>query len=314
MNIKPQLANDADLDTVSYPCITQPKIDGVRGICSAAGRFTGRSLDTFKGTGITEYFSNPEFAGLDGEIILGQDPTAETLCSNTTGAVNKFKDVTAMADLHWYVFDLLTEQTLPLRYVERYEQLAQKVKSLGHNRIHLVPYNVCTSRSELDQEIESNFALNYEGTIIRNPNATYKEGRPTKTGQQLLRVKSFSDFEMLVTGFTEGRENHNEKTTNSLGKSERSSHQENQTPNGQVGSIQGKMLADFFDLQGRLLFPKGLEVTASSGKMTVAEATHYFNNPTELVGHIVKVKTMTTGVLDKPRFPTFLSIRSRQDL
>jgi DNA ligase-1 len=310
---KPQLVSDADLDTVQYPCMVQPKIDGVRGV-HLNGRFTGRSLDPFKGFGVTDYFSDPKFAGLDGELTLGQDPTQENLCSNTTGAVNKFVGVSEMADLHWHCFDLVTEDTVKLRYVERYAHLAQKLRELNHRRLNLVSFKLCTNRQELDAEIEANFAAGYEGTIIRNPNALYKEGRPSKKTQEVLRVKAFSDFEILVTGFTEGNENHNEKTKNALGNSERSSHQENLVPNGQVGSLQGTLLKDFYDLQGVLLFKAGLAITASSGKMTIADATYYYNNPKELVGHIAKIKTMTTGVKDLPRFPTFVSLRSEQDL
>ena len=58
--MKPQLANDANLATLKYPLIVQPKIDGVRAL-NINGTLTGRSLDPFKGFGITEYWSKPEF-------------------------------------------------------------------------------------------------------------------------------------------------------------------------------------------------------------------------------------------------------------
>jgi hypothetical protein len=70
--IKPSLAEDADLSTVTFPCIEQPKYDGVRGL-NLASTFTGRSLDPFVGFGITDYFSRPEYLGLDGEMVLGPD-------------------------------------------------------------------------------------------------------------------------------------------------------------------------------------------------------------------------------------------------
>lgn len=99
--MKPQLAEDADLDLVKFPCWVQPKIDGVRAL-NLNGRLTGRSLDLFKGFSITEYFSKPEFIGLDGEMILGNKPNCPNrLCSATTGAMGRFKGVTEMADLHW---------------------------------------------------------------------------------------------------------------------------------------------------------------------------------------------------------------------
>jgi hypothetical protein len=57
--MKPQLAEDAIIDAVRFPCIVQPKIDGVRAL-NLNGTLTGRSLKPFEGFGITEYFSKPD--------------------------------------------------------------------------------------------------------------------------------------------------------------------------------------------------------------------------------------------------------------
>lgn len=311
--MKPQLAEDADLDAVRFPCIVQPKIDGVRAL-NLNGTLTGRSLKTFEGFGITEYFSRPEFIGLDGEMTLGNKPNCgERLCSATTGAMGRFKDVSEMADLHWWVFDHLA---LPGReYVDRYSHLTEIVRSLHHPRIHLVPFVRAHDRNALDDLITEYAETGYEGTIIRNPDAPYKAGRATKKGQELWRVKPWADAEILVTGVTEGAMNGNAVTTNALGRTERSSHKANMVPNGQVGSVQGVLLADFYSLtSATLLFPKGCEITVSSGEMTVAEATYYWANPDEIVGHVVKFKHMPFGVKDKPRFPTYVSHRLAVDL
>lgn len=315
MTIKPQLAEDAILEEVKFPCIVQPKIDGVRAL-NLNGTLTGRSLKPFEGFGITEYFSQREFEGLDGEMTLGSKPNCdERLCSLTTGAMGRFKDVEEMPDLHWWVFDLLAEDTLRREYQRRYEMLADHVIDLKHPRIHLVPLVVADDLEELQGYISYYFDAGYEGAIIRNPNAPYKPGRATKKGQELWRVKSWADAEILVTGITEGEVNMNEAKKNALGRTERSSAKAGMVPNGQVGSIQGVLLADFHcPITGKLLFPKGLEITVGSGEMTVIEAEHYFKNPKQIIGHIVKFKHMTHGVKDKPRFPTYISHRLPQDM
>lgn len=313
--MKPQLAEDAILDKVKFPCIVQPKIDGCRAL-NLKGTLTGRSLDPFEGFGITKYFSQPEFVGLDGEMILGDKPNStERLCSLTTGAMGRFKGVTVMPDLTWWVFDLVTPETVGLDYLDRYQRLDVKVTNLNHPRVRLVPMYKASDAETLAHYIAEFAAQGFEGTIIRNPDAVYKEGRATKKGQELWRVKPWGDFEILVTGVTEGQKNGNEAKTNTLGRTERSSAQAGMVPNGQVGSIQGTMLADFHcPLTGKLLFAKGLAVTAGSGKMTVKEATHYFENPQELIGSIAKIKTMVHGTKLLPRFPTFESIRLQEDM
>ena len=315
MTIKPQLAEDAILEKVKFPCIVQPKIDGVRAL-NLNGTLTGRSLKPFEGFGITGYFSRPEFVGLDGEMILGDKPNCtERLCSLTTGAMGRFKDVEEMPDLHWWVFDLVARDARGLAYQRRYARMAEYVEDLEHPRIHLVPLELADNLEELKGFIAHYFDLGYEGAILRNPEAPYKPGRATQKGQELWRVKSWADAEILVTGITEGEVNMNEAKKNALGRTERSSAKAGMVPNGQVGSIQGVLLADFHcPITGKLLFPKGLEITVGSGEMTVAEATRYFQHPKDIVGHIVKFKHMTHGVKDKPRFPTYISHRLPQDM
>lgn len=311
--MKPQLAEDAQLDKVIYPCWVQPKIDGVRAL-NLDGQLTGRSLDPFAGHGITEYFSKEGFKHLDGEMTLGSKPNCtERLCSLTTGAMGRFKGVTEMPDLHWWVFDYLAEPSFD--YATRYWLLLARVAALNHPRVRIVPYVVCNTRAELDAEIARLFDEGYEGAIIRNPRAPYKPGRATQKGQELWRVKSWADAEILVTGFTEGEMNGNEAKKNTLGRTERSSAKAGMVPNGQVGSIQGTMLEDFHcPITKTLLFKKGLPVTIGSGEMSVKEAEHFFKNPSKLIGQVAKFKHMTHGVKDLPRFPTFMSLRLKQDM
>lgn len=312
---KPALAEDAILEIVQFPVWLEPKIDGVRAL-NMTGTLTGRSLDPFAGYGITNYFSANSFVGLDGEMTLGGKANCTNrLCSMTTGAMGRFKGVTEMPDLHWWCFDYLVGSTSRMPYAERYESLKMRLLSVDHPRLHLVDYVEVHTPAVLAQMIAEYADRGYEGTIIRNPRALHKPGRATKKGQELWRVKPWADAEILVTGITEGEMNANEAKKNTLGRTERSSAKAGMIPNGQVGSIQGVMLADFHDpLTGKLLFAKDLPITVGSGEMSVSEATHYFRNPSLIVAHIVKFKHMTHGVKDKPRFSTYLSHRLRQDV
>jgi DNA ligase-1 len=316
---KPPLAEDAILEQQRFPCWEEPKIDGVRAM-NVTGRLVGRSFDEFKGYMISDFFSRPGFLSFDGEMTLGEDPKAMALCSSTTGAMgriyeegNKKKLLTQMADIHWWVFDDLSQPHLP--YADRYDILDKRVRALGHHRVHLVPFTICKNMTELKAALARNANDNYEGTITRNPNAPIKEGRATLKGQEIWRFKPWADAEILVTGITEGNINANEAKKNTLGRTERSSSAAGLIPNGQVGSIQGTLVADFYDpISGRLLFKKGLEVTVGSGEMTVQKAEHYFKNPGEIVGHLVKFKHMTHGTKDQPRFPTYISHRLKEDM
>ena len=311
--MKPQLANDANLSTIKYPCIVQPKIDGVRAL-NINGTLTGRSLDPFKGFGITEYWSHPCFKGLDGEMILGSNPaSADRLCSLTTGAMGAFKGITETPNLHWWVFDDLTNPADS--YSVRYARLKVRVANLEHPRVHLVPLHIANNREELDALIARFFDEGYEGAIIRNLDAPAKEGRPSKVKQELVRVKGWMDSEMLVTGFTEGQTNTNEAKTNTLGRTERSSAKDGMVPNGMVGSIHGTMIGDcFHPITGEKLFADGLPITIGTGTMTDAELLDYFKHPEKLVGHPVKFKHLAHGVKDLPRMGNYISHRLKEDM
>ena len=311
--MKPQLANDANLATLIYPVGVQVKIDGVRAL-NINGTLTGRSLDPFKGFGITEYWSKPEFQYLDGEMTLGADAaSSERLCSLTTGALGAFKGVTSMADVYLHCFDWLAEPNLP--YFQRYERLKAYVEKLDHPRVHLVPLHIANNREELDALIARFFDEGYEGAIIRNLAAPAKEGRPSKVKQELVRVKGWVDSEMLVTGFTEGQTNTNEAKTNTLGRTERSSAKDGMVPNGMVGSIHGTMIGDcFHPITGEKLFADGLPITIGTGTMTDAELLDYFKHPEKLVGHPVKFKHLAHGTKTPPRMGNYISHRLKEDM
>lgn len=316
--MKPQLAEDAILDALVYPVWGQPKIDGVRAL-NLDGPLTGRSLKKFTGTGITTHFSREEYVGFDGEMVLGPDPCAPRLCSLTTGAMGAFKGVKEMPDLYWHLFDYVQPHTLHWSYRERYEflrdtKLPDLTRKSAHSRLRLVPYVELHDRQQVEAQMALYLEQGYEGLILRNPNASYKEGRATQKGQQLWRIKPWGDFEIKVTGVTEGAKNTNEAKTNELGRTERSSAQAGLVANGQIGSIQGVILKDVLDHSGRVLFKAGMEITAGSGEMTVEEATAWFEDQTQIVGHIAKIKHMTHGVKDLPRFPTFVSKRLPEDM
>lgn len=312
--MKPQLAEDAILDKMIFPVWAQPKIDGVRAL-NLNGTLTGRSLDPFKGFGVTEMFAENFHHGLDGEMILGSDPACRNrLCSMTTGAMGRFKGVIEPPDLHWWLFDLVTPETLEWSYEGRYHALEAHLAANEDPRLHLVPFTGITNRAEADRIIGEHLDQGYEGTIFRNPRARYKEGRATQKGQELWRVKPWGDFEIEITGVTEGNKNTNEAKKNSLGRTERSSAKAGLVPNGMIGTVHGRVLEDVKDHNGKVLFKKGLDIDAGPGEMTDEEAAYWFANQHEFVGHIGKIKHMTHGVKDKPRFPTFMSKRLREDM
>lgn len=305
MVTKFMLASDFDENKVKYPCFVQPKIDGVRA-GNLDGKLTGRSLKPHRNKFTTAKFSGLPYLGFDGELSV-HNLLHPNLCSLTTSATSRIE---GEPHIMWNVFDLILPRTINLPYSERFAELSKQVDQVNQfndSRVSLIDCWTVDSEEELLDADQYFTSRGYEGTIIRDPNGMYKQGRSTVKEGGLLRIKRFISEEALVIGINEGEHNANEAQINERGLTFRTSHQENKIPNGQVGSLACTILKD------SALFKKGDSITVSKGEMTTEEAKDFFNNPCKIVGQVIKFKHFPKGVKDKPRFPTFQCIRSAED-
>jgi len=319
-DFRPMLACDWKEAKLKFPCIIQPKIDGVH-LLNRHGKVLGRSLKAIANKHVTKLFSRPEFHGFCGEVFVNENPCSDTLCRDTTSAVNRIEGEPVVT---WALFDYITEDTKHLGYVARMKALEayidsfQKTEDMAlYAALEAMTYvnsTLVEDKATLLQEESTILEEGYEGLIIRDPAGLYKYGR-SDAKMQVWRVKRFIEEEIFVTGISEGTKNNNEAKTNELGRTERSSHQENLEPNGEVGTIHGTLLKDIFDpVSAALLFKKGLAINVAPGQMTQEECKYYMLNQDKIVGHVVKFKTFPKGVKDMPRFATYVSHRFDADL
>lgn len=300
---KPMLAEDAIEDKIKFPVIVQVKVDGCR-LLHITGKATGRSLKQYKNKHTSSLFSDEKYAWLDGEAYAGTDMYAQDLCRKTTSALNRIEGEPFVS---WMVFDWLDYDIISKPYLERLQRLeefvaAGKRQGWYDSRIQVVPWTIAHNLEELLQFEQEQLTLGAEGIILRDPNGMYKNGRSTVKEGGLLRIKRFTSEEAICIGIKEGNTNNNVAKTNELGKTERSSHKENMTPNGEVGTIIAKSLA------------KGLTFDCSPGNMTQAECKYYFEHQDELIGKVFTFKHFLKGFKNTYRFPTFVSIRLEEDI
>lgn len=310
--IKPMLAVDIQEDKLKFPLYVSPKIDGVFMLVQNAKAYA-RSLKPHENKYITALYSNPDFEGLRGELIAGDNPRAEGLCRNTSSASSRIE---GQPETTWCCFDYVTTETVNLPYSERYLLMLDKVTRLQH-KYSFIKYVAANQVDNFDNYLYfKNMYLEqgFEGLIARDPTLVHKEGRSSKVKAYVWRFKPYLDAEILVTGITEGNSNQNTAEVNELGNTRRSSAKGGLVPNGTVGSLQGTLLADLVDFAGKVIQVKGTVVTISPGEMTAAERKYYFENPAEIIGKIAKFKYMAFGLKDTARFPTFVTLRSATDM
>lgn len=302
--MKPMLASDWDASKLKkFPYIMQPKVDGVRGLNLGLG-FTGRSLKRHKNIHVTNYFSQAAFRYLDGEVAAEHECNP-ALCRLTTSALNTIE---GQPFVLWHLFDYVAPDTIHRPYAERFGALKRRYWQIYQEQpefaahLRIIPFQYVNDLAEMERVHAAFIAQGYEGSIIRDPEGMYKNGRSTPTEGGLLRIKDFVEEEAIVIRLEEGQQNTNEAVINELGQTERSTHMANMVPNGMVGALH------CMDMKTK----KPIKVAA--GSMPHSDRELYFSQPSLLLGKVIKYKTFLHGVKDKPRFPTFQCIRAESDI
>lgn len=277
-NFKPMLAATVkDIQTLPYPMIASPKLDGIRCV-KLHGMVYSRKLKLIPNLFVRNQLrSLPD--NVDGELLVG----------------NTFQDVTSgimsiegEPDFMLHAFDVITEQP----YFHRQEML----KRITHPRLLVVPtVTVCTPTSLLEFE-EKCLDEGYEGVCLRAPNGPYKFGRSTVREGYLLKLKRFVDAEAKVLAIEEQMQNTNEATTDELGRTKRSS--------AKAGKV-GKDTMGKFKVQD---CATGVEFYVGTGFSDELRAEIWANKK-KYIGKILTYKSQPFGVKDAPRLPVFKGFR-----
>lgn len=312
---RPQLACDFDESKLKFPIVVMPKIDGVRGL-KPGNALVGRSLKSFKNAFVANRYADSAFDGFDGELTLGE-LNSQSLCRDTTGFVNRKSPKpgkpTESDSLCWNVFDYIGEDALHLPYIERLRIAADKAAGIDPKLAKVVPFFVAYNLQQVLDFEDEGLSAGYEGVILRDPDGLHKSGRATVKGGTYLRVKRFVDFEGEIVEILEAMENQNVAKINELGRTERSTHQENMVPKGMAGTIRLRVLEDVV-YRDEVVIPRGQIVDVGPGNLTHDERTEMWQNRDKYSGLIGKAKMFPKGVKDKPRFATFISVRVAEDM
>jgi DNA ligase-1 len=281
------LATDYDVTKLKLPCYASPKLDGIRAYVKD-GVVLSRQNKPIPNKFVQAQFKAYEH--FDGELIVGE-PTDE-MCYRKTMSGVMSED--GEPDVTFWVFDHL--ERLHERYYHRMPttkkfNLKGRVKALKQVTIHTI--------TQLQQYEAECLELGYEGVIIRDPDAPYKQGRSTVNEGYLLKVKTFLDDECVIVGFEERMANMNEATISETGRAKRSSHKANKVGRGDLGAL--------------IVEWKGFQFNIGTG-FTDAEREHIWNNRENYHGQLCKFKYFPVGGYDAPRHPVFVGLRSPIDL
>jgi len=281
---------DLELESLIYPIVGSPKLDGFR--CSVADQPYTSSMKPFANRFVREELSHPEYAGLDGEIIVG-DPKDPDVFYHTSGPVRRFD---GEPDFRLYVFDNCNK---PFSYEDRW----LNVMPNDFGRVIVLEQRILKSPEDVLAYEQEMLDTGFEGAMIRSLTGKYKEGRCTFREKNIFKRKPFVDIEAIVMGFEEAMENCNEQVTSELGLSKRSHNKENMYPKGTLGSF-------------ILWAPPWKKVfRAAAGKGFTDEMKQaIWNNRNKYLGEYVTVKYQAYGSRDAPRLPSVIKLRPSWDV
>lgn len=301
MTFKPMLAGKCtDTGKLKFPVLCSKKLDGVRATVQG-GQLLSRSLKPIPNINVQKLFKGlPE--GTDGELIFG-DPCSPTAYRDTVSIV--MSDDKPADGIQFWCFDSVMVGYAAAPFVVRFKNV-QGTVAIGCVGVRLVQHVQINSLEELDAYEAAALAEGNEGVMIRSLDGPYKCGRSSEREGYLLKLKRFEDCEAEVTACFELMHNDNEAFTNELGRTARSSHQENKVGTDTLGG---------FIVRGLNGTYEGVEFRVGTG--FDAEQRRNMWVPAErvkLIGRIAKIKYFPTGGKDKPRHPVFLGWRDERDM
>jgi DNA ligase-1 len=293
---RPMKGDDADLSRLVFPYLVSPKLDGHRCVIKGGVALTS-ALKPFPNQYIQGYFSGGQYDGLDGELVVGP-PTAPDVFTRTSSGVRR---ADGAPDFTFWVFDRwdTTEEA-----THRRNDVEVRVGRLGADRVDHVPTYFVRSADELEEVERQILAEGYEGVMLRHPESPYKFGRATVKENYLLKLKRFADAEAEIIGFVEQQANTNEKKTNALGRSQRSSAKAGKVGKGTLGNLIVRAL------NGRY---EGVTFEVGTGFDDALRHAVWYDQP-GYTGQVITFKYQDVGDYEKPRIPVFKGFRDRAEV
>ena len=207
-DFEPMLAKDYKHESkkIKFPVVLQPKLDGVRLIAhvaedgvefstrNAKDASTGvhpqlraeleslRLSEATRGHGANYY--------LDGEMYEHDVPFQQL--------VHRFKKPGKDEYLAYHVFDMYDPSKPDMPFVERYEALRGAIKPSKF--LKLVPTTRAKDLSELEEAHAAYLSERFEGTMIRVPDAPYRQKRTS----DLVKRKDFDTEEFRIVDAVAG--------------------------------------------------------------------------------------------------------------
>lgn len=273
-----QLAHPVDYDRIEYPCIAEPKLDGLR--CLAFVRENGVTYYSRNG----KEFEN--FGIFDKELMVLANGSGLVFEGEVIGAddAGDFKGIQKQArrkygvdntKLEYNVFDVMTikefiNQNVESTQVQRTSRLKQMFVDADHDWINVqrVKFRLCHTADDIESAYRKYLDMGYEGTVIKAVDGVYE----FKRSYSWMKVKPTETLDLKVVDMVEGRDQFK----------------------GMLGAF--------------VVMHKKTKVNVGGG-LSVAQRKSYWGAKKSMIGKIIEVKYDSITEDDSLRFPRFVKVR-----
>lgn len=197
--IKPMLAIPFDEKQIRYPCLCQPKYDGVRCTVSVGSddqvKIISRQGKPYNIPHLKEWAEeHREALPLDGELYNHCELSFQEIIS----AVKRQSEITSK--IRYVVYDRPVDGE---DNSERWGMLLDMNDRgiFDNSPVYLTSYKLCHSIEEIREYHRECVQEGYEGVIIRNLDSLYEFGFRSRN---LIKLKDFDDSEFAIADVVEG--------------------------------------------------------------------------------------------------------------
>ena len=205
-NVKPMLAKAVNWDKVKYPCLVQPKLDGVRCLMISDGDdviFLSRSgkeyttLDHIK-LDVIEYIIKYENSSPDKNVFIldGEIYSDEISFQEIIAAVKKQRPDSLK--LKFRAYDIVNDE----KQSDRWAETVHLVDAIGSPHVWPVTTFIADNKEAVKEFHDTWVSEGYEGAMIRHTDGIYGQGQRSS---DLLKVKEFDDSEFMCVGLGTGQ-------------------------------------------------------------------------------------------------------------
>lgn len=188
----PLLAAKADFNSLHFPLMASPKIDGIRAIVMD-GVVYSRSGKPIPNLHVQNRFGH--LNGFDGELVVGDSCAPDCFRLSQSGIMSREGE----PQVTFYVFDWWHLGSFP--YSKRYApHIISFKRGLYEPDVQLLDQHMLYSSCDLREYEAACLSAGFEGVMLRDPDALYKHGRATARSGELLKLKRFEDAEAVITG------------------------------------------------------------------------------------------------------------------